>query len=164
MKARYLTRCVMLAALAAAGPATAVDPPEIVFDVDAGLWCDFGLHVEVSGPHNVYRAFTDKNGDFVRLLIAGKGGWQRLTNLENGATFFDKADGGVQHISFNPDRSYVIDTTGHIIISLFPTDVPAGPSTKLYVGHTITTVDIDFNFTLEHSNGKVTDICAILSE
>jgi hypothetical protein len=141
-----------------------VDPPVIVFDVPPGLWCEFGVHVELSGPHNVFREFFDKNGELVRLLIAGRGGSESITNIDTGATFFDKSDGGVQHITLNPDGSYSIVTTGHIIISMLPTDVPAGPSTKLYVGRTVTTVDVDFNFTLEHSNGTVTDICALLSQ
>jgi len=41
-------------------------------------------------------------------------------------------------------------------------DVPAGPSTTLYVGRVVFTVDTSGVFTLQSVSGKSTDICAAL--
>jgi hypothetical protein len=46
---------------------------------------------------------------------------------------------------------------------MFPTDIPAGPSTTLYVGQLVYTVDPAGVFTVESSRGNSTDICAELS-
>ena len=54
-------------------------------------------------------------------------------------------------------------TTGHNVLILFPTDVPAGPSTTLYVGRVVFTVDSDGVFAVTDTNGTSTDICVALS-
>ncbi len=55
-------------------------------------------------------------------------------------------------------------TMGHLILFLFPTDVPAGPSTTLYVGRVVFTFDFATGFTVvKSSNGTATDLCAALS-
>jgi hypothetical protein len=41
--------------------------------------------------------------------------------------------------------------------------VPAGPSTTLYVGRVVYTVDADAVFTLQSTSGRETDICATLT-
>jgi hypothetical protein len=54
-------------------------------------------------------------------------------------------------------------TTGHNVLVLFPTDIPAGPSTTLTVGQTVFKVDATGVFTVLKVSGKSTDICAALS-
>src|SRR3989442_5085073 len=44
------------------------------------------------------------------------------------------SNGAVTNVTKNPDGSETVVTTGHNILILFPTDVPAGPTTTLYVG------------------------------
>ena len=53
--------------------------------------------------------------------------------------------------------------TGHNILILFPTDVPPGPSTTLYVGQVGFTVDANAVFTVTSVAGRSVDICAALS-
>ena len=53
--------------------------------------------------------------------------------------------------------------TGHNILILFPTDIPAGPSTTLYVGRVVFTVDANGVYTLGSTSGRSTDICAALA-
>ena len=53
---------------------------------------------------------------------------------------------------------------GHNVIILYPTDVPAGPSTTLYVGQVVYMDDGYGNFTLVKTSGKSLDICAALSD
>jgi hypothetical protein len=152
----------LAAVLGSASPATAADPT--VIDFPAGTACDFDLRVEISGGSNVVKEFVDKNGNVVRMLFAGKGSALSFTNLSTGATFSLKANGSVTHITFNPDGSSTWDITGHNVLILFPTDVPAGPSTTLHVGRVVFTVDSSGVFTVQQVSGQTTDICAVLSQ
>ena len=47
---------------------------------------------------------------------------------------------------------------------MFPTDVPPGPSTTLYVGQVVFTFDNETGFTtVQENEGTATDLCAALS-
>ena len=152
--------------LGSGSQATAADPPDtITIDLPAGVACnDFDLRVEISGGNQVVKEFMDKNGNVVRMLSAGKGSALSFTNLSTDATFSLKANGSVSHITFNPDGSYTQAITGHNVLVLFPTDVPAGPSTTLHVGRVVFTVDSNAVFTVQQVSGQTTDICAVLSD
>ena len=64
----------------------------------------------------------------------------------------------------NPDGTSTYTTMGHLVLILFPNDVPAGPSTTLYVGRVVFDVDnITGVFTLRDARGRATDLCAALS-
>lgn len=135
----------------------------VVIDLPAGLACDFALSVEISSnPNRVFKEFKDKNGNVVRQLTAGKGNTLAFTNLATNKKLSLKPNGAVEHITFNPDGSQTWVVTGHNVLILFPTDVPAGPSTTLYVGRVVFTVDTSGVFTLQSVSGKSTDICAAL--
>jgi hypothetical protein len=69
----------------------------------------------------------------------------------------------VTHITFDPDGSSTWRTTGHNVLILFPSDIPAGPSTTLTVGQVVFTVGVDQIFTVLKVGGASTDICAALS-
>lgn len=140
--------------------------PPLVIDLPAGLACaGFDLRVEITAsPHRVYREFVDNSGDVVRILTAGRGNALAFTNLSTGATLSLKPNGSVEHIMNNSDGSQTWMTTGHNVLILFPTDLPPGPSTTLYVGEVVFTVDTVGVFTLQDTNGRSTDICAVLSQ
>jgi hypothetical protein len=152
----------LVTVLGSASPATAADSTTI--ELPAGLACDFGLRIDISGGNQVSKEFVDKNGNVIRLLSAGKGSVLSFTNLSTGATFSTKTGGSVTHTTVNPDGSSTVTTTGHNVIILFPTDVPAGPSTTLYLGRVVYTVDNNGVFTVRQVSGRTTDICAVLSK
>jgi len=144
--------------------AAAAGPPDVVLDLPAGTACnDFDLRIKIHGGNGVVKEFRDKNGEIVRTLSAGTGSALSLTNLSTGATFSLKANGAIAHTRFNPDGSSTVAATGHNVLILFPTDVPAGPSTTLHVGRVVYTIDTNGVFTVQNFGGKATDICAILS-
>jgi hypothetical protein len=154
------------AVLGFGSPATA-DPPDAVLELPAGMACDdFTLRVEIRGGPQVMREFTDKNGDVVRTLSAGKGSTLVFINLSTQATFALKGNGSVTHTTVNPDGSSTVRDTGHNVVILFPTDVPAGPSTTLYVGQLVYTDSGDpaHVFTVQSFSGQTTDICDALSD
>ena len=160
---RYFLVCVTASALGSASLTSAADPPSFTIDLPAGSACTFELRIDGSGGNQVYREFLDKNNNIVRTLTAGTGSALTFTNVGTGATFSSKSNGAVTHVTNNPDGSSTWVTTGHNVLILFPTDTPAGPSTTLYVGRVVFTVDASFNFALQQHNGQATDICAALS-
>lgn len=143
---------------------SAMAAPEFVLDLEAGLACTFPLRLDVGASRKDMRVFVDKNGNPVRTLIAGTGSPIVYTNLSTGATFSTKANGAVIRTTFNSDGLQTVALTGHVVLILFPTDVPAGPTTTLHVGHVVYTVDANGVFTVQEVSGTRTDICALLSK
>ena len=151
----------LLALLGSAIPSTALADP---IDLPAGLACaGFDLRIEITpNPNRVYRKFYDKSGNLVRQISAGKGADLTLTNLSTGAKVTLKANGSVEQTRFNPDGTLTSTATGHNVIIFFPSDNPPGPSTTLYVGRVVWTVDTSGFWTLVSTAGDSTDICAEL--
>jgi hypothetical protein len=143
-------------------------PPDLVIDLPAGLACaGFDLRIEISNNPNrvgapLPKEFRDKNGNVVRKLTAGKGDTLAFTNLLTNEKLSLKPNGSVAHIALNADGSETWVITGHNVLILFPTDVPAGPSTTLYVGQVVFTIDTTGVFTVRSVSGTSTDICAAL--
>lgn len=151
-----------VALMCGATQAAAADP--VVIDIPAGVACaDFGVRVTIEGEQLVNRVFVDRDGNVVRILSAGTGPTLTLTNLSSGATFTTKSNGSVARTVFNSDGSQTVTLSGHNVLILFPTDVPAGPSSTLYAGRVAFTIDANEVFTVLQASGQATDICAALS-
>ena len=73
------------------------------------------------------REFTDEDGNVVRLLSAGKGFDLTFTNLSTNETVELPSNGSVMRTKINADGTSTVENTGHNVLILFPTDVPAGP-------------------------------------
>jgi hypothetical protein len=170
-KARHLVAGVTALALGSAlAVATAVPASaQETFELPAGTACaNFGLRIEQTGGKRIERTFTDKDGNVVRLLEAGKGFDLTFTNLESDESIAFPSNGSVSKTTINADGSATVQATGHNVVIFFPTDVPAGPSTTLYVGRLVYTVDPypnvgDSVFTLLSSSGPTTNICELLA-
>lgn len=136
---------------------------DFTLDFPAGLACSFELRIDGTGGNQVYREFFDRNGDLVRSITAGTGSALTFTNVGTGSSLSTRSNGAVTQVTYNADGSSTFVTTGHNILILFPSDVPAGPTTTLYVGRVVFNADNAFNFTLLDHRGTATDICAALS-
>ena len=115
------------------------------------------------GDQRVTRTFVDSNGNAVRILSAGRGSQLTFTNLSSNATIALPASGAVMNTVVNADGLQTVTLTGNNVLIMFPSDVPAGPSTTLYVGRVVYTVDAGGVFTLVSTSGRATDLCAALS-
>ena len=164
---RSFTKRVCVTAAVASTAALAVFPgPAAADDVTfpAGVACSFELRVHiVNSDHRVTRVFTDANGNTVRMLSAGRGSQLTFTNADTGRTLSLPANGAVARSVKTAGGLLTETDTGHNILILFPTDVPAGPSTTLYVGRIVFTVDAAGVFRLGPTSGRKTDICAALA-
>ena len=162
VKARHLAAAVLASGLGSA--ALSAEAMDFTLELPAGLACDFELQIDGYGGNVHTKEFFDDNDDLVRTITAGKGSDLVFTNKESGAKFALKGNGAVTQSTYNADGSSTNVGTGHNVLILFPTDVPAGPSTTLYVGRFVYTVDAVGIFTLQSTSGTSTDICAALSD
>jgi autotransporter passenger strand-loop-strand repeat protein len=161
-----LAAAFALASALAVGTSVPVSAAEedFVFELPAGLACPaFDLRVEGTGDKRIMREFTDRNGNVVRLLAAGKGFTLKFTNLSTGSSLTLPSNGSVQRTTINSDGTQTVVSTGHNVVVFFPTDIPAGPSTTLYVGQIVFTIDTSGVFTLQSTSGTTTDLCALLA-
>jgi hypothetical protein len=167
---RRLVPAVLLATIALT-PAQTAFAAELII-VPRGLGCpDFNLGIESSGGHLVTREFFDKNGNVVRVISAGKGVDLTYINYGSdpdepvaGESVTIKTAGSVTRTVTNSDGTLTVTGTGHNGLVLFPTDVPAGPTTTQYIGRIIYTVDPNTGvFTLISTSGQQRDICAELA-
>ena len=153
---------VVVGILGLVRPSMAAGSPDFVIDFPAGLVCSFALHVEGSGGPQVNKTFTDRNGN-VRVLSAGTGSALTFTNSATGKNLSLNSNGAVSNAVLYPDGSATVVLTGHNVLFLFPTDMPPGPSTTLYVGRVVFTIDAFGNYAVKETSGTSTDICAALS-
>lgn len=166
-----LRRTVVAAATAALalgmGTSTALgaEDPDFTVTFPAGLACaGFGLRVEGWGGNQQFREFTDRDDNLVRSISAGTGSALTFTNLSSDASVSFRSNGSTTRTTFGSDGTTTIRMTGHNVLFMYPTDVPAGPSTTLYVGQVVFTADSDQNYTLQSARGSSTDICAALAD
>ncbi|HEY8720177.1 hypothetical protein [Pengzhenrongella sp.] len=153
--------------LATAPPASAAD---FVVDLPSGVACPgFAVRVASVGGNLQTREFTDEAGNVVRTIAAGKGATLTFTNLgplgtTPGKSVTLRPNGSVTRTATSPDGTVTYTSTGHNVLILFPTDVPAGPTTTQYIGNYVFTVDpISGVFTLLSTSGRSVDICAELA-
>jgi hypothetical protein len=162
---RRLAPASLLAAMAliVAQPAFAdvVDPYHMSFD--AGVACPFALDLDASGGRARVIMFEDKKGKPARVLTVATGVVLTYTNVGTGESISFKTSGSVTSIVGPEGTTQTFTATGHNGLILFPTDVPAGPTSTQYSGGRIVyTVDPTGVFTLVSASGNATDICAAL--
>ena len=144
-----------------------ISTQSLAFDIELppGVACDFPLGINIGVPeHRVMKTFYDKEGNPVRFLQAGEGNLLEFGNLDSGSTISLKTGGSVAQIIPNSDGSETWINTGHNVVVFFPSDVPAGPATTLYIGKLVFRLNPSENMIdgIESFSGKSTDICAVL--
>ena len=96
----------------------------------------------------------------IRCGASGRQGiGAHLHQRSTGATLSSRSNGVATQTFYNPDGSFTVTLTGHNLLILFPTDVPAGPTHELYVGRV--TFDVDRRRRLHGHRvvGETVDVC-----
>ncbi|BAS07808.1 hypothetical protein AHiyo4_12300 [Arthrobacter sp. Hiyo4] len=174
MKSTTITRGLALSALAAAALVAPVQPAladDVSFILPAGTGCAFNLGVSWTGGNLHTIEFVDENGNTVRVLTAGKGVLLTYTNYGmkpkkpvEGESVTIRTDGSVAETVVNPDGTLTVTATGHNGLIMFPSDVPAGPTTTHYIGMIVYNIDPATGvFTLVSTSGQERDVCAELA-
>jgi hypothetical protein len=92
------------------------------------------------------------------------GSWSSGLRTRTPALRSPRKLGGAFHIYFNADGTLTFVGTGNSFLSLFPTDIPAGPTSTLYSGRLVFDVDPATGvFTLRDEARNKIDVCAALS-
>ena len=129
-----------------------------------GVACaDFPLRLQGFDDQPVSRQFIDRSGR-VRLLVAGRAPSTTLTNLTSGEQYVVPGRAATIWTTIKPDGTQRFDISGTVTLILFPTDIPAGPSTTAITGRLVFTVDTQGVFRLVSVKGQQTDICAALAD
>ena len=174
MKTSSITRGFALSALAAAALVAPAQPAvaDGSFFLPLGQGCaDFALEWSWTGGNLHTKEFTDAQGNVVRLITAGKGTVNTYTNYGSdpepivpGKSISIRTDGSVTKTVINPDGTQTVTATGHNGLIMFPSDVPAGPTTIQYVGKIVYNIDPATGvFTLVSTTGQALDVCAELA-
>jgi hypothetical protein len=150
----------LLGAVAGAGAAGASD---FTLEFPAGTACSFPLRVDGTVGNTTTRTFKDKQGHVVRILTTGTGSALTFTNETTDATLSLPSNGAVSRTTPLDNGSTLNVMTGHNVLILYPTDVPAGPSTTLYTGRIVYTATATSDFTLLKTSGTSRDLCAELT-
>ncbi|MDR6686657.1 hypothetical protein J2Y41_002218 [Arthrobacter sp. 1088] len=133
---------------------------QLPISLPAGEGCSFALMLDGSGGIIHTTEFKDKDGNVVRVLEAGKGVLLTYTNLDTGESVTIRTDGSVASTRVNADGTLTVTATGHNGLILFPTDIPAGPTTTHYIGKLVYDIDpVTGVFTFVTSSGQQRDIC-----
>jgi hypothetical protein len=149
-------------------PTWTVHAADQTISLPEGVACpDFPLRIEITNnPNRVVKEFMDRNGNVVRIIEAGKANDFLLTNVETGKTIFFKGRGSAAKTTVNADGTTTVENNGHTGVVLFPSDVPLPggtvPSTTLYVGRVVYTIEANGVYTLQSAAGRTVDICAEL--
>ena len=150
--------------LATATPADAapLDPVDVMFT--AGQVCAFPLRVQGTGGNQVVKDFPGPNGDQI-TVSAGTGYDLVFTNVVNEKKLRLPSRVSSTTTITHPDGSKTVVLAGWNVLFLFPTDVPAGPSTTLHVGIVVYEDDGNANFTVDQhlTRSRTTDICATVT-
>ncbi|GAA2155535.1 hypothetical protein FHX52_4041 [Humibacillus xanthopallidus] len=152
---------VVLGAMAGAGAAGASD---FTVDFPVGTACNFPLRVDGTGGNRIDRTFTDEAGNLVRILSTGTGFALTFTNLSTGKTLSLPSNGAVTRTTPLAGGLTRNVLTGHNVLFLYPSDVPAGPSTTLFTGRAVFTATPSSDYTLLETHGTSRDLCAELSD
>jgi hypothetical protein len=160
----YFLAC-MMAVLGCGTLTNATEPPpDFTITFPAGMACNFDLIISGWGGKIHDTVFKDKNG-FVRSIQAGVGSKLLFMNGDDTAkTFSSKSNGSITHTTLNPDGSYTQKYTGHMVLFMYPTDYPPGPSATLYTGMVEASFDTELVTTVLKEAGKKFDICAAVSQ
>jgi len=163
-----LASAAALLALGAAAPAAAADSGHDLV-LDAGLACaDFAVGLDFIGGKRNVREFTDANGDVVGVLVTGAAEGVVVTNIATGESVRAPSRGAATRVTPTGAGTSTVTHTGNLLLILFPTDDPAGPSTTLIQGRTVFTVAPDpfpdsDQITVKSITGRTTDLCAALA-
>jgi hypothetical protein len=164
MMTRAIKRVATVAVIASATVLATAAGPAAADSFPAGIACGFPLTLEAGADTRSVHEFKDANGNVVRTILAGRGTAVTFTNETTHATLSLPANGAPWSIVNHPDGTSTYTTMGHLVLIMYPTDIPAGPSTTLYVGRVVFDVDNATGvFTLRETRGTATDLCAALS-
>jgi hypothetical protein len=163
MRLRTAAATVFATAILLCGAASTASAQEHDLVFDAGVACAFPLGLDGGEFPPERKTFTDPNGNPI-VLLAGKSGAVTYTNLVTEESLTFPSRGTALRVTTRPDETLLLEFSGNVGLLLFPTDVPAGPSTTQINGRLVFSFDPLTGFTeVRKQVGHQIDVCAALS-
>ena len=164
MKGTLVRSLGAIGVAAVIGVASASTASAETFDFPAGLACPaFDLRVTIEDPHLNIRTFHDREGNAVRMMRSGRGYDLTFRNLSTGESISFKSSGFHEMTRYLEDGSQLVQSEGHQVLILFPSDEPPGPTTTFTVGRVVLAIDAQENYTRLSQVGRTLDICAAIT-
>jgi hypothetical protein len=164
MRLRTAAATVFATAILLCGAASTASAQEHDLVFGAGVACAFPLGLDGGEFPPERKTFTDPSGNPIVVLSAGKSGAVTYTNLVTEETLTFPSRGTALRVTTRPDETLLLEFSGNVGILLFPTDVPAGPSTTQINGRLVFTFNPVDGFTeVRKQVGHQIDVCAALS-
>lgn len=161
MRLRTAAATVFATAILLCGAASTASAAEI--ELPAGEACDFPLGLDGGAFPPERKTFTDPNGNLI-VVLAGKSGAVTYTNLDTDESLTFPSRGTALRVTTQSDGTQLLEFSGNVGILLFPSDVPAGPSTTQINGRLVLSFDPKTGFTVVlKQEGNQIDVCAGLS-
>jgi len=124
----------------------------------------FGIRFDAVGGNQHEHVRLGKDGKPRLVMLTGTGPSQTVTNTDSGKSITLRSNGVASRTTApNAKGISTVTVTGHSILSLFPTDKPAGPSTRLIIGRVVFTTDAASNFEVKSISGRTVDLCALIA-
>jgi hypothetical protein len=162
MRLRTAAATVFATAILLCGAASTASAAEI--ELPAGEACDFPLGLDGGAFPPERKTFTDPNGNPIVVLSAGKSGAVTYTNLDTTESLTFPSRGTALRDTTQSDGTHLLEFSGNVGLRLFPSDVPAGPSTTQINGRLVLSFDPATGFTVVlKQKGNQIDVCAGLS-
>jgi hypothetical protein len=161
MRLRTAAATVFATAIMLCGAASTASAAEI--ELPAGEACAFPLGLDGGAFPPERKTFTDPNGNPI-VVLAGKSGAVTYTNLDTDELLTFPSRGTALRVTTRSDGTQLLEFSGNVGILLFPSDVPAGPSTTQINGRLVLSFDPETGFTeVLKQEGNQIDVCAGLS-
>jgi len=138
---------------------------DLHIDLKAGLACPgFPVHVDLTGSQTRTKTFTNKAGKTVRTIESGNGYVRTYINSDTGKKVVFPSKHFTADTTFDKNGLGTVVSTGRFGIIMFPTDVPAGPSTTEYKGRVVYKITPTSDITIKNVQAKTIDVCAMLAK
>jgi hypothetical protein len=160
MRLRTAAATVFATAILLCGAANTASAAAI--ELPAGMACDFSFGLDGGAFPPERKTFTDPNGNPIVVLSAGKSGAVTYTNLDTKESSTFPSRGTALRVTTQSDGTQLLEFSGNVGIILFPSDVPAGPSTTQINGRLVLKQEGTVTTVLKQE-GKQIDVCAALS-
>jgi hypothetical protein len=123
-----------------------------------------GFDLHVVGTDGQAQILTiSRAGETVREIEGGMGWNLTYTNVQTGKSVFFPSDYYLRDTVTHKNGMRTVTNVGSFAIIMFPTDVPAGPSTTQYKGLVVYSATPTNDFTILRTKAASTDVCAMLA-
>jgi hypothetical protein len=129
----------------------------------AGVACqDFPVQIQIRGVGKEPRELPTRDGS-LRVQVAGKDADYRFVNAAEPTKSYTLTRSAYRMSQTTAGGSYVLTINGTGWLVLFPSDIPAGPSTTVFSGNLVIKERPGGVYEVTKFTGRKIDVCAAIA-